>query len=550
MKRFVTKSSANETLSKRSGANHKYNPIPVKSNPHIPGNSVVLQRKPDCPCDGGCPRCMGSNQPKLTAGQPLPRSTRDFFEPRFGREFSHVRVHTDSAAAETARAFNARAFTLDKHIVFDSNHYSPGTFTGRKLLAHELAHTLQQQGKAVTLQTKGNNRTNLTVDNLQVKKLNRNGVFSRQVLELIVSRWGQGIFYYTANPQQVVDALEASSRFVSMANQLDRYYSRARKTGIKLEMWSGISGSKFVPKGNAYASYEGELESTDEKNDTIVLDARYINPPPEVEIAEFTGNLIHEATHAYRLRVKKERIRGSALKKHIIEEFFAHAGEKAALEEIQKKYAHSSPKLAKQLGERIKELKLYRRQGRRLIPGLQGVTKMLSGGMNYLESFCIGSALRDLKKKRQRMYTELDDLSTNNKEYENFEMPLELESTETRHLLDHELHLIYILRKKSQRPPLRRKNIETLLEILNTETYSMKYLIDMSPAGMNTAEKFLFYEILLVKAYLIRNQVTAAWEPLQSSMVPKGIDSTAVLKNNARKLGINPRRYKDLRGCW
>ena len=78
-------------------------------------------------------------------GQPLPESTRTYMEPRFGHDFSQVRVHTDGAAAETAQAVKARAFTLGSDIVFGSGAYTPGTAEGKKLLAHELTHVVQQK---------------------------------------------------------------------------------------------------------------------------------------------------------------------------------------------------------------------------------------------------------------------------------------------------------------------------------------------------------------------------------------------------------------------
>ena len=78
-------------------------------------------------------------------GQPIDAGTRAFFEPRFGRSFSHIRVHTDLAAAASAQAIGARAYTRGSHIVFAGGHYQTGTSTGRHLLAHELAHTAQQE---------------------------------------------------------------------------------------------------------------------------------------------------------------------------------------------------------------------------------------------------------------------------------------------------------------------------------------------------------------------------------------------------------------------
>ncbi len=79
-------------------------------------------------------------------GQGLDPATREFFEERFGADFGGVRVHTDGRAARTARALGASAFTVGRDIAFDSGEYQPGTESGRQLLAHELAHTMQPAG--------------------------------------------------------------------------------------------------------------------------------------------------------------------------------------------------------------------------------------------------------------------------------------------------------------------------------------------------------------------------------------------------------------------
>lgn len=81
-------------------------------------------------------------------GQPLDSATRAFMEPRFGFDFSGVRIHTDDNASESTKAVNARAFTVGRNIVFGRNQYAPVTHSGRELLAHELAHTLQQAQRA------------------------------------------------------------------------------------------------------------------------------------------------------------------------------------------------------------------------------------------------------------------------------------------------------------------------------------------------------------------------------------------------------------------
>ncbi|HEY4360503.1 MAG TPA: DUF4157 domain-containing protein [Bryobacteraceae bacterium] len=87
-------------------------------------------------------------------GQPLDRSERAFFEPRFGRDFAKVRVHTGSLASASAQAVSARAYAVGSHVVFGSQEYSPGTATGRRLLAHELSHVVQSGGQPATPPTR------------------------------------------------------------------------------------------------------------------------------------------------------------------------------------------------------------------------------------------------------------------------------------------------------------------------------------------------------------------------------------------------------------
>ena len=76
--------------------------------------------------------------------KPLDAATRAFMEPRFGHDFSQVQVHADARAAESARSVGALAYTVDRHLVFGHGQYVPGSPRGRHLLAHELAHVVQQ----------------------------------------------------------------------------------------------------------------------------------------------------------------------------------------------------------------------------------------------------------------------------------------------------------------------------------------------------------------------------------------------------------------------
>ena len=79
-------------------------------------------------------------------GQALDPATSRFMENRFGHDFSGVRVHTDNRAAESARSVNALAYTVGRDVVFGAGQYAPRSFSGRRLLAHELMHVVQQAG--------------------------------------------------------------------------------------------------------------------------------------------------------------------------------------------------------------------------------------------------------------------------------------------------------------------------------------------------------------------------------------------------------------------
>ena len=130
-----------------------------------------------CPGAGGasggreCPECSKSQETNLqragngpgggfqappivhdvlrSTGQPLDLTTRAFMEPRFGYDFSQVRVHADARAAESARAVNALAYTVGDHVVFGEGEYAPAAGRGRGLIAHELTHVIQQTGRHV-----------------------------------------------------------------------------------------------------------------------------------------------------------------------------------------------------------------------------------------------------------------------------------------------------------------------------------------------------------------------------------------------------------------
>ncbi|MDO8356374.1 MAG: DUF4157 domain-containing protein [Nitrospirota bacterium] len=97
------------------------------------------------------PKPLSSDRDAVSAtlrqgGQPLDPNTREFFEPRFGTDFSAVRIHTDAQAVESARSVNALAYTVGRDVVFNNSQYAPHSDSGRRLLAHELTHVVQGGG--------------------------------------------------------------------------------------------------------------------------------------------------------------------------------------------------------------------------------------------------------------------------------------------------------------------------------------------------------------------------------------------------------------------
>jgi Domain of unknown function (DUF4157) len=102
------------------------------------------------PKRAGAPETAGGEAPGIvhevlrSPGQALDAPTRAYMEPRFGRDFSGVRIHTDQRAQDSARKINASAYTVGQEVVFAAGRYRPDSGEGRKLLAHELSHTVQQ----------------------------------------------------------------------------------------------------------------------------------------------------------------------------------------------------------------------------------------------------------------------------------------------------------------------------------------------------------------------------------------------------------------------
>ena len=150
----------------------------MRSKSAIPSSQTgpTLQRKCDCGTKSSgassCPKCDKYDDRKLlqrkansdrevgevppivydvlrSPGQPLDAATRAFFEPRFGHDFSRVRIHRDDLAGQSADAINAIAYAVGEHVVFRAGAYAPTTTEGRGILAHELTHVVQSPGSTL-----------------------------------------------------------------------------------------------------------------------------------------------------------------------------------------------------------------------------------------------------------------------------------------------------------------------------------------------------------------------------------------------------------------
>lgn len=115
------------------------------------------QRKEAFGASGGfpAPSIVQQTLARNNGGQPLDADTRQFMESRFGQDFSQVRIHTDTQAAHSAAAIQARAYTSGQHIVFGQGQYQPSSDSGRRLLAHELVHVGQQEHAERQIQRDG-----------------------------------------------------------------------------------------------------------------------------------------------------------------------------------------------------------------------------------------------------------------------------------------------------------------------------------------------------------------------------------------------------------
>jgi Domain of unknown function (DUF4157) len=311
---------------------------PTPKPSFTPVKSGILQRK--CACGnsasltGKCTECENkrltlqrhsadrdgvSEVPPIVGevlrspGRPLESDTRAFMEPRFGHDFSQVRVHTDGKAAESAQSVNALAYTVGQDVVFGVGQYQPHNLIGRALLAHELAHTIQQKttnsnaiGEDVALENAANQAAFSVALNRSTKVAPATTAPAIQFLKVTPGGFGRALEEYTnlwKVPDKAIRLLQRSPTFMKLATVLDQNYvwrdDSSKVSPIQERDPSGrikdgpFRGKRELLFTSCKPSFE-TFESPDNilSGDVICLESR--------DIPGFIQELAHEATHAAR----------------------------------------------------------------------------------------------------------------------------------------------------------------------------------------------------------------------------------------------------------
>jgi hypothetical protein len=222
-----------------------------------------------------------------STGHPLDRSTRAFFEPRFGRDFSEVRIHTDTTAARSARALSAHAYTVGRDIYFAAGKYAPSS----ALMAHELAHVLQQRsGKAPSggIDSGPSGRLEQDADRSAQSVMSGSAPATGQASpQLAIQRdddpdAGQDTNDDTPQPfdplQELDDTITNLDKFMSANTKLLAQY-------LRVELLLRTATPDW-PNYDAFAKFYGECDKTSQDEDQTIaaLGADLNNPddaPPE-----------------------------------------------------------------------------------------------------------------------------------------------------------------------------------------------------------------------------------------------------------------------------
>jgi hypothetical protein len=271
-----------------------------------------LQR---CACGGGCPACQrqavqrrglepGVAVPIVddvlrSPGQPLDAEARGFMESRFGYDFSRVRVHADAKAASSSRAVNALAYTVGEHVVFAADRYRPGTSSGKRLIAHELAHVVQQSKGPVVLQRQATPSSDLKDISNELEAIRLQIAEGAEDLEIV--RWQMALAGQTL-PKGTSGINASTAAFVEAAIETSTAIGpfvrgKLAKTsvarGFKIyDSPKDFEASLGTPRGKPSI---GQARPTTRTRGFFHRGTDSIHLPPDAKF----GHALHEGIHKY-----------------------------------------------------------------------------------------------------------------------------------------------------------------------------------------------------------------------------------------------------------
>ncbi|MFV1977703.1 MAG: DUF4157 domain-containing protein [Candidatus Scalindua sp.] len=239
------------------------------------------------------------------SGQAMPETDRSFMEKRFGSDFSGVRVHTDSNAAQMSRELNAEAFTYGRDIYFGAGRYSPGTSSGKRLMAHELTHVVQQGGRRGQIRGEQIRQTiRRKTSNCTSKKDSKGIIKSHTVKPNIIEKPGDSVKFtveFNCNVRSWISHIETKS-----GNLLGLKKPKTKLTNKYERKWDG---KKYYKKVGSFLVNDGDYRHRIEKllyaykydprtkkSDNLYATGPKLNSPVvKVKMRTYKGTGIHHA---------------------------------------------------------------------------------------------------------------------------------------------------------------------------------------------------------------------------------------------------------------
>lgn len=239
------------------------------------GPTVVAQRRAAPAGSKSIDAAPLVNNVLASPGQPLDAATREFFAARFDHDFDNVRVHADAAAAESARSINALAYTVGPHVIFGAEQYAPRSAAGKRLLAHELTHVVQQAPRTAENETGHRDTAPIALTKIVEPTISRAPTYPDATCNSVqgsitrawpaARRWVQVAIRRLRDPSAVAGALQAHFRIdpndsahAGDIATVQRNFARMEQlfdTDIDNRCNRATSGSCTLPDGRIYAAF-------------------------------------------------------------------------------------------------------------------------------------------------------------------------------------------------------------------------------------------------------------------------------------------------------